>query len=256
MSSFYAQPVMSADERGGTAYRWIVLLLAWTAFSVSVMDRSAWSNAAVEFGRMLGLPLAALGVFATAFYVGYVVSNAAGGLMVDWVGPRRLLGLALLPLGAATFLFSMAGGIVTGIALQAVMGLLAGADYAAGGKLVVSWFGKRDQGRAMGLFMTATSAGVMLTNLIVPRLMSSIHWSGAYQVLGAATVVVGLACLAFLRNSPVPLGRSARPDFRPLLRNRELTILLVAGFGALWGTWGFAFWANALMIRGHHLSLT
>jgi sugar phosphate permease len=31
-------------------------------------------------------------------------------------------------------------------------------------------------------------------------------------------------------------------------------ILAIAGFGATWGTWGFAFWANALMIGGHGLS--
>ena len=40
----------------------------------------------------------------------------------------------------------------------------------------------------------------------------------------------------------------------PLLRDRNVLLLTLCGFGAFWGTWGFAFWANALMIRGHHLT--
>ena len=40
-----------------------------------------------------------------------------------------------------------------------------------------------------------------------------------------------------------------------LLRDRNLVLLSLAGFGALWGTWGFAFWANALMVRGHGVSV-
>jgi MFS transporter, ACS family, glucarate transporter len=38
-------------------------------------------------------------------------------------------------------------------------------------KLIMSWFGRRDCGRAMGLFMTATSLGVVITNAAVPHLL-------------------------------------------------------------------------------------
>jgi sugar phosphate permease len=39
-----------------------------------------------------------------------------------------------------------------------------------------------------------------------------------------------------------------------LFRNRDLLFMAAAGFGALWGTWGFAFWANTLMVKGHGIS--
>jgi MFS family permease len=41
-----------------------------------------------------------------------------------------------------------------------------------------------------------------------------------------------------------------------LFRDRTMLLLGLAGFGALWGTWGFAFWAGALMTRGYGLSVT
>lgn len=39
-----------------------------------------------------------------------------------------------------------------------------------------------------------------------------------------------------------------------MLRNPPMMLITVAGFGGFWGTWGFAFWANALMVRQRGLS--
>lgn len=238
-----------------SAYRWVVMATAWAAYVISIVDRQAWSNVAASVGQDFGLPVAALGVFVTAFLAGYVVSNAAGGVMADWIGPRRLISFALLPMGLFTFLFSTAHSIAAGIALQACMGLLAGADYAAGLKLVLSWFRRTDRGLATGLFMTATSFGVVFANALVPTLLGTIGWQNVYRVLGAGTAVAGLACFALLRDAPAGAAEPyARPDLRLVLRDRDLVLLALAGFGALWGTWGFAFWANALMVRGHGIS--
>jgi sugar phosphate permease len=247
-----------ADTTG--AYRWVVLLVAWGAFLVSFVDRLAWGNVALAVSHDLGLAIQAVGVFVTSFYVGYVVSNAVAGVAIDWLGPRTVLALSLLPLGAATWAFGATTSLAMGLALQALMGLTAGADYAAGVKLIALWFDRHTRGRAMGLYMTASSLAIVLVNFAVPRLMPALGWPGVYHALGAITF--GMAALAWLvlpRGGGGPAGVAhaatrARPDLRALLRERDLILLSAAGFGALWGTWGFAFWANALMVRGAHVS--
>ena len=238
-------------------YRWVVLASTWGAFVISIADRQAWSNVAANFGQEFRLPVAALGIFASAFLAGYVLSNVAGGLLADWIGSRRLIAGALLPMGLLTFLFSTAQTITAGLIIQACMGLLAGADYAAGLKLVLAWFRRSDRGLATGLFMTATSSGVALANLVVPTLLVSIGWQNVYRVLGIATAMVGVLCWVLLRDAPPGdvTPASLRPNLRPLLRDRDFLLLALAGFGGLWGTWGFAFWANALMVRGHGISV-
>ncbi len=50
-------------------------------------------------------------------------------------------------LGAATFGFGYARTVAGGVALQAMMGFAGGADFAAGVKLIMAWFGRRDRGR-------------------------------------------------------------------------------------------------------------
>ena len=134
--------------------------------------------------------------------------------------------------------------------------MTAGADYVAGVKLIATWFGKLERGRAMGLFMTATSLAVTVTNLVVPAMLGEVGWPNTYRALGLVTIVLGAVAFVIVRDAPV---RSAivhrRPDFAALWANRELRRLGLAGFGALWGTWGFAFWAGTLMVRGHGLSI-
>jgi sugar phosphate permease len=236
-------------------YRWIVLAIAWLALLFAFIDRLAWANVAVHVGGSLGLPVAALGTFITAFYVGYVASNALGGLGTDRFGPSRMLAMALIPLGIATFGFSYTTSVFMGLALQVLMGLAAGADYAACVKLTATWFDFRMRGRAMGLLTTASSVAVVLTNAIVPSLSKWVGWSGVYQTLGALTAVVGLLCIFFLRDAKLPaVVAGEKPKLSVLFRNRDLILLAIVGFGALWGTWGFTFWVNALMVKGYGIS--
>jgi sugar phosphate permease len=240
------------------AARWGVLFVAWFSFLLTFVDRLAWGNVAIEVGHGLSLPLAALGVFVTAFYVGYVVSNAIGGVACDRLGPRATLTVTLVALAASTFLFSFTSSVAWGLAAQAVMGLSAGANPTACVKLMMMWFGKLERGRAMGLLTSATSLGVVVANATVPTLTALFGWQGVYRVLGLVTLSGAVLAWVVLGRRPPALEdgpkAGAETSIRDLVANRNLLLLAAAGFGAMWGTWGFAFWANALMIRGYHVS--
>ena len=241
-------------------YRWVVLLFAWGALLLTFVDRLAWGSLGLAAGASLGMPIAALGVFVTAFYAGYVLSNVVGGLATDLLGARLMLSLSLVPLGVCTALFGSVTSLYTGLMFQALMGLAAGCDYSACIKLTTSWFGVKSRGRAIGLLLTATSLAVVLTNWLVPMLLHFSGWTQIYQGLGVVTCVFGMACLFVLRDGPLSSRQKQSPrdreriDVRLLLRNRNLMLVALAGLGAMWGTWGFAFWANALMVKGHGLS--
>ena len=71
-------------------YRWVVLTLTWAAFTMTSVDRSSWGPASVTVGEHLGVSLAGLGLFATGYYVGYVISNVSGGVLSDWLGGRAV----------------------------------------------------------------------------------------------------------------------------------------------------------------------
>jgi sugar phosphate permease len=251
MSSTHA---VGSDAKA-LGYRWVVCAVAWAAFTLSFMDRLAWGNLQLQVGQELGLPLASLGIFVTAFYGGYVLSNAVTGYASDVLGPRLVLSISTALLGLATAAFGFTQSVVLGLVLQLIMGFSAGADYSACVKLLTTWFSPRERGRAIGLWYTGSSIAVVLTNALVPSFAAALGWEGAYRVLGGTTLLLAVLCWTVLRDGPEKsLAVPARPDIRGLLRNRNILLVSLAGFGALWGTWGFAFWSNALMVRGHGMS--
>jgi sugar phosphate permease len=252
-----AVPTLPAatPHAANSGFRWIVLLVVWSAFTVSCVDRFAWSSIAAPVGRALGFELALLGSLTTAFYVGYTVSCPIGGIMADKFGSRATLALSLIPLGALTFCFSFVHTFWTAIALHLLMGFAAGAEYGATIKILTVWFGK-DKGRAFGIWATGTSVSVVLANAIVPRFAVAYGWQAAYQMLGIATLVFTAVCVAVVRDAPLGLAvpRITGAQVAALLKNRNIVLVALGGAGALYGTLGFVAWASALLTVAHGLS--
>ncbi|MGR6917453.1 MFS transporter [[Actinomadura] parvosata] len=230
--------------------RWVVLLLCWASLTMTSVDRSTWGPASLRAGEDLGVSLAGLGAFATAYYVGYVLSNIGGGMLGDRIGSRVVLSGSLFTAGGFMIAFGSVPTAGAGIAVQALIGLCAGADFAAGVKLIASWFGERERGLAMGVFSMASSLGTMIANALVPRLIQWYDWRASYQLFGLVSMALALVCLALLRERRCA-APAARPPLRRLARDRDLLLIGLAGLGGLWGTYGFVTWSNTLMVTGH-----
>jgi ACS family glucarate transporter-like MFS transporter len=236
-------------------FAWVVLFFAFGVYTLTFIDRLAWGSVAASAGASLGMSVAALGVFVTGFYATYVLSNAAGGFVIDWVGPRRMVLLGLVPLGILTFGFGYTPSVHVGLIIQGGMGVAAGIDYTACIKLVASWFPLRTRGKAMGFFMIGSSLGVVLTNAIMPTFLKHFGWRGSYKCLGVITIIWGVVAYVVVRDGPSTQKSAATPNYRLLYQNRNLLFLALAGFGVFWGIVGFTNWANALMVKSYHLPL-
>ncbi|MFE4836335.1 MFS transporter [Arthrobacter sp. NPDC056691] len=247
--------ISSAIDQSKSPYRWLVLLLCWLAFTMTSVDRSTWGPASIFIEEDLGVPLASLGLFATFYYIGYVVSNAGSGFLTDKLGGRLLISVSLVGAGAFMMFFGSTTSAWIGMAVQAVIGLFAGAEYAAGIKLISSWFRPEELGKAMGIYTSATSLGVVVANTAVPYLIEHYSWHASYLLFGGISIAAGVVCYTMLRLGPVVSKATHRAEGRSVLlelaRNKNLLLLALAGFGGFWGTYGFITWSNALMIKGH-----
>lgn len=246
--------------RARKPYRWIVLFACWASFTLTSIDRSTWGPASVFVGEGLAVPIASLGAFATAYYIGYVVSNALGGIGTDRFGGRAMLSISLLGAGGFMTLFGSTTSATLGIAVQALVGLFAGADYSAGVRLIASWFKTSELGLPMGIFTTATSLGTAIANAVVPALIARHGWEASYHLFGVLSMVLAVVLFFLLRPGPMlEDGKEAKPasrklDFAAMARNRNLILTCLTGFCAFWGLYGFVVWANALMIKGYKIS--
>lgn len=246
-------------EGARPAYRWTILSIAFLVLLTSFSIRLALSNVTPLLRDNLALSATAVGAFVTAFYVGYVLANAVGGIVADRIGASRAIAVPMSALAVFTFLFGSIDSALSGLAVQVTMGLSAGVYFSATTKLVGAWFPSAERGRAFGIIAMPSSLAVIFANSIYPLIIEAWSWETLYRLLGGYVAIVALLCFLFLRDAPQAQIAGPRPSaaqaMREMMRDRNFLLLAIGGFGGSWGTWGFAFWANALMVEGHGLTV-
>lgn len=242
-------------------YRWVILALCTLVMTTSFAARLAWGNAAAEVSSEMGFNATTIGSFVTAFFTGYIVTNAFSGYLADRFGPRFMICAGLFPLAGLVAMFGLMRNAPIGLAIQVAMGLTAGVNYSACVKLCASWFGSKERGLALGILSAASSTALVLANTAFPPLMEWASWRVLYFCLGGEVLLTASLAFIALRDAPIsgmPGATKTQESFmrstRALLTSRNFRYLAVVEFGGLWAVWGVAFWANALMVKGHNLS--
>jgi MFS family permease len=163
---------------------WVTLAIAsglyfsFPIFFVALVEEFGWSR----------------GATAAAFSISSVVQGVLSpvvGILVDRVGPRRvMLGGAWL-LGVACVLSSRVDSLWT---LYLVTGGLAAAGVCAvswvpTGALMARWFAER-RSSMMGLAFSGMGAGVLAVGPLAQWLIGEFGWRVAYLVLGLGTLAI------------------------------------------------------------------
>jgi predicted MFS family arabinose efflux permease len=126
------------------------------------------------------------------------------GMLLDRVGPRRVLVPALIVFGGAFASLSvLTGHLWHYYALFFVFGMVAMAtSQVAYSRAISSWFHQR-LGAALAFGMCGSAVGAMILPPIAQRLIDALGWRQAALAMGIAIVAIGLpTVLAFVRERP------------------------------------------------------
>lgn len=238
-----------------------VLLILWLAFLFSFVDRLAWAPVIPLATQALAMSAKEAGSYMTAFYTGYVLTQLPGGYLTDRFGYRRVLLGSFLVMGLFTLLMGTVTTFWQGLVYRVLAGLGSGAIFSACVRAIFDWFSSRGRGTAMGFFMTASSLGVSVVNLFVPTVAKLYGWNASFYVAGVFPLLALLLAYFLLQEktavSVVSMKKQVNflADIEALLQNRNLMLTGLAGFCAMWATWGTATWANTYMNKGLAISL-
>ena len=182
---------------------WITLAIAsglyfsFPIFFVALIEEFGWSR----------------GATAAAFSISSIMQGGLSpliGILVDRVGPRRVMLGGAWVLGGASALASQIGSLWS---LYAVTGVLAAAGVCAvswvpTGALIARLFAER-RSSVMGLAFSGMGAGVLTIGPLSQWLIVHQGWRAAYVVLGAGTVAVLVPLIWFaVPEAPVAHGHA------------------------------------------------
>jgi MFS family permease len=144
-----------------------------------------------------GLTAGRAGLIQTGFQLAYAVSLVATSAAADRVGARRVFLWSHVAGAVCAILFgALAQGFTSALCLYALLGLAFGGGYTPALMLVSARFEGGRRGRAMGLFIGATSLGNAVSVGCTGALVAAFGWREALLFTAAGPVAaVGLAAL-------------------------------------------------------------
>ena len=174
---------------------WIV----WTLFGSTVINyisRQTFSVLAPVITQELHLSHTDLSRVFSAFQISYAGMWLVGGVLLDVIGTRLGLALAVIWWSITSMLTGFANSVASFGAFRFLLGIGEGCNWPGASKAVAEWFPAQERGVAVAIFDSGSSVGGAITSLTVPWVAILFGWRSAFVlsgVLGILWLVVWLA---------------------------------------------------------------
>jgi len=174
---------------------WIV----WTLFGSTVINyisRQTFAVLAPVITKQLHLSHTDLSRVFSAFQISYASMWLIGGVLLDVVGTRLGLALAVIWWSAISMLTGLADSILSFELFRFLLGIGEGCNWPGASKTVAEWFPAKERGVAVAIFDSGSSVGGALAALVIPWIAIYLGWRSAFAfsgVLGFIWLIVWLA---------------------------------------------------------------
>lgn len=181
---------------------WLVVSVGTFAYLIGVMQRTSLGIAGVDATQRFDVQAAALSSLAVVQIIVYASLQIPVGLVLDRVGPRRLIlmGAALMALGQLVLAF--APSLAIAILGRILLGAGDAMTFISVSRLIAGWF----SGRVLPLLTqsmgTVGQLGQLLSALPLSFLLHSAGWTPAFVTAASLSVVAFVVVLAVVKNSP------------------------------------------------------
>ena len=248
-------------------WRWVICALLFFATTINYIDRQVLGILAPDLQREIGWSELDYGRIVIAFQVSYAVMMLVWGGILDRVGTKVGLGLAvawwsLAGMGTAFARSAFGFGFA-----RFMLGVGEAANFPASIKTVAEWFPKSERAFATGIFNSGTNIGAVVAPLTVPVLAALWGWRAAFIMTGAIGFVWLAAWWAFYHS--VQTHPHIKPEERAFIKDgaddtvtAKVSLTEVLGHRQLWAFalgkmltdpvwWFYLFWLPKFLATEH-----
>ncbi|MBS1144795.1 MAG: transporter [Proteobacteria bacterium] len=244
--------------------RWIALGVVAVAYILSFFQRFAPAGIAPDLAAAFETSAASLGILAATYFYVYTVMQVPTGILVDTLGPRRILALGGLVGGAGSFLFGMAPTLELALVGRTLVGLGVSVTFIAMLKLIAVWFEENRFATMVGICMLIGNLGSVLAGAPLSAVAQATGWRGVFIGVGVVSLILGVLCWLIVRDAPD--GKDAPPKaafdrtavisgLLSVIRNRATWPPLLVNTGMCGAFFTFAgLWATPYLMQVHGLA--
>ncbi|HTM50088.1 MAG TPA: MFS transporter [Bryobacteraceae bacterium] len=220
---------------------------------ISYIDRNTLALLIPTIMKETHLSAEQYGFIVSAFSIAYMISNPLWGALLDRLGLRLGMTLAVAFWTAASMSHALAAGFLSFAVARTALGLGEGATFPGGLRAVMQTLRPAEQARGIAVAYSGGSLGALVTPILVTPIFLYWGWRSAFLFTGA----IGMAWLVmwffvsrrddvrYFQPKRVP---GATPPPRPRFTDaRVWSFILAYGLGAT--PLGFVLYASAIYLH-------
>ena len=193
---------------------------------ISYIDRNTLALLIPTIQRDTGMSAEQYGLVVSSFSIAYMIGNPAWGMLLDRIGIRTGMMIAVLLWSIASASHALATGFIAFAVLRFFLGFGEGATFPGALRTVIQTLPVQNRARGIALSYSGGSLGAIITPLLMTPIALHAGWHGGFLFTG----VIGIAWLGWW------LFLSRREDLRnkPAVQTHQEKINLKDK--RLWGT--------------------
>jgi predicted MFS family arabinose efflux permease len=187
---------------GSMSYLWIIFSISTANFFLSQLYRAANAVIAPLLIHDLSLDTGQLGLLSGSFFYGFALMQIPITLLLDRVGPRRMItGLSLIGILGA-FIFSFAGDFRTGVLGRVLLGVGMSCNLIGTLKLLTSWFAPGRFATLAGVVFSMGTLGNMAATSPLVLLVNLVGWRPGFRLIAVLNLVLVAAFYLLVKDAP------------------------------------------------------
>jgi sugar phosphate permease len=197
-----------------------LLRLRWTAFAIvalayvlSFFHRFAPAAISADLQQTFHASGAELGGLAATYFYVYMVMQIPTGILVDTLGPRRVVAIGGVIGGLGSVLFGTADTLAAASVGRLLVGLGVSVTFISLLKLNAAWFHDRHFATMTGVTILLGNAGSLLAAAPLAWALYYVTWRSVFVSVGVFSLMLALLAWFLVRNHP---GEAGLPSLREL----------------------------------------
>ncbi len=254
----------------GWQQRYTLILLAGLAVFICYMDRVIISIAIIPMAADFGWTPEEQGRVLSSFFVGYLLTQIAGGWLAERFGGKVVLGSGVIFWSLFTMLtpVAAAGGLTALLVARVFMGIGEGVTFPSIYAMFSRWVPESERSRAIGMLFSAIPLGSVFALLATPWIVTQYGWEAGFYLFGSVGFIwwifwyrltsrtpelhkkITTDELKFIHGADGPTVDTPPPPIKLLLKTPAVWAIIVSHFCANWGTYVLLAWMPTYINKG------
>lgn len=176
-----------------------MLLLLCLVIGINYLDRGNLAVAAPVMQTSLGINHAMMGLLFSAFAWSYAFCLPLAGMILDKVGSRILMTIAIIGWSFATLLMGFLSKLSTLMGARILLGIFEAPIIPSNIKSVASWFPDKERAKAVGVYTATEYLALGLLAPVLSWILVTFSWHMIFIITGLLGLVVAIIWYRYYR---------------------------------------------------------